>query len=367
MAKFNIMEFHKRFAIFPCLIAGMLIACNKNKEDTPPQNQGSSSGSVITIDVLAKNLNFPWGLAYLPNGDLLFSERPGRLSLLKKDSSNPTLLLSRQVQQNGEGGLLGIAVDPDFQSNAFVYTYETADDNRVVRYKLIDGTLTEDKIIVQGIPKANNHDGGVIQFGPDGYLYIGTGDALQPSSAQDLQSLAGKILRVDGDGNPAPGNPFNNLIWSYGHRNVQGLTWNAAGIMLATEHGPSGDLGWCCHDELNKIEKGKNYGWPHAHAGQEKDGLTPAIAESGNDTWAPSGCCFTGNSSVWPQQVVVACLRGQRFERFSISSDANTVTGRSDTLHQKFGRLRNIIPGPDGSLVFCTSNGNDQIMRIRTQ
>src|SRR5262249_2927394 len=133
--------------------------------------------------------------------------------------------------------------------------------------------LTEDQVILSGIPEASNHDGGALKFGPDGYLYVGTGDALSPSKAQDKSSLSGKILRIDRDGNAAPGNPFGNRIWSLGHRNVQGFAWTSAGTMLATEHGPSGEFGWCCHDELNLIQPGKNYGWPITYSGMEKDSL----------------------------------------------------------------------------------------------
>ena len=338
-------------------------ACNKDGKEESPSSTTSTARQTV-VEILADDLQFPWGLAYLPNGDLLFTERPGRLTILKVKAVKPRLLLTRQVQQSGEGGLLGIAVDPEFATNRYVYLYETASDNRVVRYRLENDMVTEDKVIVQAIPKAGNHNGGVIHFGPDGYLYVGTGDAQDPQSAQDLSSLAGKILRVDRDGNPAPGNPFGTVIYTLGHRNVQGITWTGDGKMIATEHGPSGDLGSCCHDEVNCIEKGKNYGWPLAHKSEEKAPHTPSIAESGNDTWAPSGCLFTGSSQVWQDQLVIACLRGQRFERFTLKADGSAVTGNSDTLYQTFGRLRNIVKAPDGSLVFCTSNGDDQILRI---
>jgi glucose/arabinose dehydrogenase len=355
--------------LLPILVTAALglYACNKKENDEEPPAPGTTTEPAtrsLKTALVLDGLAYPWGMAFLPGGDLLFTERGGKFSVLEKNASVPALLTTRQVQQNSEGGLLGVAVDPDFAENQFVYAYETATDNRVVRYKLSGLTLAEDKIIVQGIPKAGNHNGGVIQFGPDGFLYIGTGDAQNGAQAQQLSSLSGKILRVDRDGNPAQGNPFNTMVWSYGHRNVQGITWAEDGTMFAMEHGPSGEMGWCCHDEFNRIEKGKNYGWPLALAGTEKDSLTPPLDQSGDDTWAPSGCVFTGQDHFWPNYVVGACLRGEKMVRFRISADRRSVAGRADTLQGTFRRIRNIVKGPGGALYFCTSNGDDQIYRL---
>jgi len=311
----------------------------------------------ITIDTLAKNLELPWGLVYLPNGDLLFTERNGRINLLHANKIRTTLM-HRQVSTNSEGGLLSITIDPDFKSNHFVYIYESVagGTNHVMRLVLGDTTLKEDKVIVDQIPYALNHDGGALKFGPDNYLYIGTGDITQSPLAQDKNSLAGKILRVDREGTAAPGNPFNSRIWSYGHRNVQGFAWTPDGIMLATEHGPSGEFGWCCHDEVNRIQAGNNYGWPLALAGTETGTLTPPLLNSGDDTWAPSGCTYLGPNSIWPNCLVVCCLRGQRLLRIYPDVSGSTVISKSDTLKDQFFRIRNIIEAPDGALVFCTSN-----------
>ncbi len=252
--------------------------------------------------------------------------------------------------------MLSICLDPQFNTSHLVYAYETTDSNRVIRFKYENEQLLRDVTILGGIPQAQNHDGGALRFGPDGYLYVGTGDVTQGSLAQDKTSLAGKILRIDRNGAPAPGNPFNNRIWTYGHRNVQGFTWTHAGTMLATEHGPSGENGWFAHDEINLILPGRNYGWPLARAGTETDSLTPPLLHSGDDTWAPSGCTWLGPNSLWPNCRVVATLRGQRLLRIYINPVTNQVTGQADTLVGTGHRLRNIIENQDGSLIFGSSN-----------
>jgi len=330
----------------------------------------------IKIKVLFKNLENPWGMAFLPNGDFLFCERGGNINLQKKGSDDYNLIMFRVVQSS-EGGMLGIAIDPDFVNNHYVFIYETVDSNRVVRLKLENDVLTQDKIICHGIPRAYNHDGGGLKFGPDGYLYLGTGDATQRWLAQDLNSLAGKILRMDRDGNMAPGNPFNTLVWTYGNRNVQGFDWNAQGKMIATEHGPTGEFGWYSHDEINLIEPGKNYGWPSVLGTADSMGVfTPPISCSENETWAPSGCTFIKGKQwgSWEGNFIFGALKAQKLIRLGISGDGNTITSRNDTLTGIFMRLRNIVQAPDGSLLFNTSNigpptavpleGDDKIYRM---
>ncbi len=334
-------------------------------------------GKKLHIKVFVKNLEIPWGMDFLPNGDFIFSERDGKINLLKKGASTYDMVMFRFVEVS-EGGLLGIAADPDFSNTQHIYIYETttADSNRVVRLKLENDVLTEEKIILKGIPKGFNHDGGALRFGPDGFLYVGTGDALIPNLAQDKSSMAGKILRIDKNGNAAPGNPFNNRVWSYGHRNVQGFDWNKDGKMIATEHGPTSEFGWCCHDEINLIEPGKNYGWPLALGGTEQDTLTPPLYHSGNDTWAPSGGIFINGPewTTWENNFVAAGLRGQRLIRFSFDGSTTSVLEKNDTLTGVFGRLRNILQAPDGSIYFTSSNlgstnplplpGDDKIYKL---
>lgn len=311
----------------------------------------------VSIEVFVKNLEVPWGMAFLPNGDFIFCERNGNINLLKEGETEHTLLMHRNVVVS-EGGLLGLAPDPAFSSNHYVYIYETTDSNRVVRLLFNNDDLTEDKVILGGIPKAQNHDGGALRFGPDGYLYVGTGDALIPPLAQDKNSLAGKILRIDREGNAAAGNPFNTRIWTYGHRNIQGFDWNKQGKMIATEHGPSGEFGWCCHDEINLIEPGKNYGWPLVIGDVNNDTLTDPLYHSGDETWAPSGCTFIEGEEWkdWENNFVLAGLRSQRLIRFKLNASGDQVISKTDTLAGQFQRLRNIIQAPDGSYLFTSSN-----------
>lgn len=335
-----------------------------------------SSKKQLKIQVLVKNLEVPWGMAFLPNEDFMFCERNGNINLLKKGAKNYNLIMYRNVLVS-EGGLLGLAIDPDFKNNRYFYIYETVTTgNQVVRLKLENDIPVVDQIILSGIPAANNHDGGALRFGPDGYLYLGTGDATVPQLAQNKNSLAGKILRIDRDGNPASGNPFNTAIWSYGHRNVQGFDWTAEGKMFATEHGPTSEFGWCCHDEINVIEPGKNYGWPIAIGGTESDSLTPPVYQTGNEVWAPSGCTFIKGKEwgSWENNFILGALKGQRLVRFSLNATNDNLVNRNDTLIGTHQRIRNIIQAPDGSLLFSTSNigtsnppplaGDDKIYRL---
>ena len=335
-----------------------------------------TEGNKMVIEVFAKNLEIPWGMRFLPNGDFLFCERSGRINLKKFGSKDHNMIMKRSVN-GGEGGLLGLAIDPDFVSNNFIYIYETVDSmNRVVRLKLQSDVLTEDAVILSSIPSELWHNGGAIDFGPDGFLYVGTGDAGDAWLSQDKNSLAGKILRIDRNGSPAPGNPFGNEIWTYGNRNVQGFDWSLNGRMIATEHGPTWLFGWCCHDELNLIEPGNNYGWPMVYAGNETDTLTPPIDHSGWDTWAPSGGTFVHGEEWgdWNGNFVLGALRGERLIRFKLDATQTQVVSRSDTLEGVFLRLRNVIQAPDGSLLFSSSNaassnpqplvGDDKIYRL---
>lgn len=335
--------------LFIALVA--IVSC---KRDPPIITDGKH----LKVSVFVKNLQNPWGMAFLPNGDFLFCERPGNLNLLKKGDSTHILIMFRNVLPS-EGGLLGLAVDPDFNNNHFIFIYETVSTgNQVVRLKFENDQMTQDQIILSGIPKANNHDGGALHFGPDGYLYLGTGDATVPALAQDTSSLAGKILRIDRNGNAAPGNPFNNRIWTYGHRNVQGFDWNKQGKMFATEHGPTGESGLFAHDEINLIEPGENYGWPTAICGTETGTLTAPLYCSGTDTWAPSGCTFIKGKQwdSWENNFIIGALKAERLIRFTTNPNGDGITNKYDMLSGEYKRLRNIIQAPDGALLFSSSN-----------
>jgi glucose/arabinose dehydrogenase len=343
----------------------------------PPDSESQNSED-INVEILAQNLEVPWGLDFLPNGDLIFTERPGKISILSKENNQLQLIHERSVIDRSEGGLLGLAVDPDFQKTGFVFIYETAkESNQVVRLKLKNEQVVDEAVIVGGIPKSRFHNGGILRFGPDGYLYIGTGDARDPELSQDINSLAGKILRVDENGNAVSGNPFGNKVWTIGHRNVQGIDWSIDGKMVATEHGPTGEVnGWCCHDEINIIEKGKNYGWPLYKGSESETGMELPLSHSGKDTWAPGGGLFIKGEiwKEWEGSYILAGLRGRRLLRFTFDSDMKSVLSQEEVFKGKYKRLRNIIQAPDGSLIFCSSNhdgrnpmpvkGDDKIYRL---
>lgn len=345
---------------------------SKPKSTSAPVSDSSTSAE--RISVVAENLEIPWGLVFLPDKSILFTERPGRVRFIDSSGNlrkEPVATIS-DVYANGEGGLLGIAVDPKFSENNFVYLYYSYKGdrgdmrNKVVRYVFDGKSLTGQKIIVDSIPGNSNHDGGRIKFGPDGYLYITTGDSQDPSLAQDKSSLAGKILRVDLDGNPAPDNPFNTLIYSYGHRNPQGLAWDEKGRLWATEHGRSGiQSGF---DELNLIEPGKNYGWQIIQGDQKKDGMvTPVLHSGAMTTWAPAGMAHFNNS------LFFGGLRGQGLYEAVINGSNVTLKKHFDG---ELGRIRDVILGPDNMLYVTTSNrdgrglpkeNDDKIFRVNPQ
>lgn len=303
-------------------------------------------------EVVATGLEVPWGLDFLPDGDALVTERDtARVLRVAPDGDTQEVGSIEDVQPGGEGGLLGLAVSPAFNEDAVVYLYYTSDtDNRVVRAAYDEASgLGEPEVVLDGIPKAGNHNGGRIAFGPDGMLYIGTGDAAQEVLAQDTDSLAGKILRVTPEGEPAADNPFGNHVYSYGHRNVQGLAWEGD-LLFAAEFGPDAD------DEVNLIEPGGNYGWPDVTgiAGQE-DPIDPVITWEDVSVASPSGAAVAGGS-LW-----VAALRGGRVWRAPLGNgDADTPVGEPEDLYAgEFGRLRSIVPTPEGNVLWLATSNRD--------
>ena len=334
----------------------------------------------VGVETVAANLQIPWSIDWIPDGAALFTERGGNLRIIRDGvlASDPLLSLS---VSSGEGGLLGVAVDPDFGDNHYIYLYystrgtDNALINKVVRYQFANGTVTEDRVLVDGIPGAQYHDGGRIQFGPDGKLYITTGDAGRLTLAQDLDSLAGKILRIDRNGAVPADNPFvNSSVWSFGHRNPQGLDWDAAGNLVATEHGPSGERGRA-HDEINLILPGANYGWPNVIGGEFEEGMREPILHTGSDTWAPSGAEFYDGDRIpgWTGKYFVAALRGAHLHMVDLDLRNNAVISNEKLFQDEFGRLRDVQTGPDGFLYLLTSNRDgrgspvstdDRILRI---
>ncbi|HEY4694490.1 MAG TPA: PQQ-dependent sugar dehydrogenase [Candidatus Nanoarchaeia archaeon] len=319
------------------------------------------------LSTIAKNLEVPWSLAFLPDGSLMFTERPGRVRLINKDGNlraDPVVTIA-DVQAINEGGLLGIALHPKYSENNQIYFYYTFDAekslNRVVRFRYDGTTLVDQVIVVDEIPGAAIHNGGRIKFGPDGLLYIACGDAANPSHAQDKNSLAGKILRVTDEGKPAPDNPFGSEVYSWGHRNPQGLAWDDLGRLWATEHGQ------IATDELNLIVPGKNYGWPTIVGDQTQDGMENPVVHSGDANWAPSGAAFYKGS------VFFTGLRGQALYEAVIDGDKVTI---KEHLKGEVGRIRDVVVGPDEFLYISTSNrdgrnvptaDDDRILRVNPQ
>jgi glucose/arabinose dehydrogenase len=320
----------------------------------------------VVISTVAENLHVPWNIAFLPTGEMLVTERNGTLRVMA--TSSKTIAVP-DVVERGEGGLLGLALHPNFPSNKFVYLYFTSENsgtiiNRVVRYTFDGSDLKQNKIILDTIPGGSNHNGGRIAFGPDGRLYITTGDAGNDTHAQDRNSLAGKILRIHDDGSIPSDNPFGSAVYSYGHRNPQGLAWDSEGNLWETEHGRSGVQSG--YDEINFIVAGGNYGWPIIQGDEIREGMIKPVLHSGSSTtWAPSGIAFANG------KLYFAGLRGQALYEVSIVD-----TGKLGTLNayvqQTYGRLRAVTITNDG-LYFSTSNqdgrgdvnaGDDKILKI---
>ena len=370
-----------------------LSGCNSLRPDDQPTSEKPTTGSETSppitttefkIDPIVSELTVPWDLAFAPDESIYFTERPGRINVLSSAGTLTRLADVTDTAAVGEGGLLGIALHPDFPNSPSLYVYQTYRDdglhNRILRYRwTADPGLERQDTVLDDIPGGSIHDGGRIAFGPDGKLYATTGDASQGDLAQNRNSLAGKLLRLNPDGSIPSNNPFTDLpVWSYGHRNPEGLAWHPVTQHLyATEHGSSG------HDEVNRIEPGNNYGWPDVTGKTDGSQFTDPVLESGTRTWAPSGSTVYGGDAfpAWQGSLFFTTLgfspgAGRRsLHRIAFEgAEGRMIAAHEVLLTNQFGRLRAVAEGPDGMIYLATSNRDgrgdpvptdDRILRLR--
>ncbi|MHA4896654.1 PQQ-dependent sugar dehydrogenase [Pedobacter sp. PWIIR3] len=370
------MKFKASFLVFACFICIASSFVFKKADFTTLQSQG------FEIDTLADNLRVPWQIAFLPDKSMIFTEREGRVRLYRNGKLVPKpAFTANDVVLRNKTGVLGLAVHPNFSINRYVYlasNYQLGDRMklRVVRFALKNDTLVEPLVILKDIPANQNHTGCRLVFAPDGKLYITTGDADQPMLAQDLKTYNGKILRFNDDGSIPSDNPFfkndsaRKEIWSYGHRNPQGLVFQKnTGLLFETEHGPTGG------DEVNIITKGKNYGWPVIHHDDAKSGMEGPLAQY-TPSIGPGEAMFYEGDKI-PQlkgKLLVACLRGESI--LAITLQGTKITDQQVLMKQQYGRIRSLVTGPDGYIYFSTSmhdpgeghprdEHDDMILRLR--
>lgn len=337
----------------------------------PTATDSATAGSAPTspptvVTEIATGLEAPWGLDFFADGDAIVTERDTRRVLRVTPSGEVTELgvveAARPTGGGAEDGLLGVALSPDFEQDSYVYLYlSTADDNRVVRTTLTDGELGELEVLLDGIPHGFIHDGGRLEFGPDGFLYVSTGEAGDPPLAQDRASLGGKVLRLTPDGDPAPGNPFDSPVYSYGHRNIQGLAFDDDGRLWASEFGQD------AFDELNRIDAGANYGWPEVEGRGGGGRFVQPQQTWATDDASPSGLAYADGA------LYMASLKGERLWRVVVRG--NKAVRPKAFFIGEYGRMRTVATAPDGTLWLTTSNrdergeprdGDDRILQIRT-
>lgn len=356
-----------QFSLFVVLL--VLLGCSQ-----PPPGQGagevekSAEQEVkFQIETVVTGLQVPWSIVWTPDGRMLIAERPGRVRVVENGQLRPTPIFTvPDVEATAESGLMGLTLHPEFSKNNFVYlsyTYGSGAGNvRIVRYLMNENNFTERQVIIEGIPAAQYHAGCRIRFGPDGKLYVTTGDAARRELAQRLDSLGGKTLRLNDDGSVPNDNPFVGQpnarpeIWSYGHRNAQGMDWQpGTDLMFQTEHGPSGFDGPGGGDEVNIVEKGKNYGWPIIHHRETREGMEAPLLEYTPAVAPASGMFYRG--SAFPQfkgNFFFGNLRGERIIRVVL--DGRRVVSQEDLLLKQYGRIRDVAEGPEGAIYFSTSN-----------
>lgn len=375
-----------KIVCFLTLLIALCFACSQ-----PPAGRGAGevatspqSGTRFKIEKVVGGLEVPWSIVWAPDGRMIVAERPGRVRVVENGALRPQpLFVVSDVEESGESGLMSVALHPQFSSNRFIYlSYAYTSDGgisvRVVRFREAPEGFVDRKVIIENIPAAQFHAGCRIRFGSDGKLYVTTGDATRRELAQRLDSVAGKTLRLNDDGTVPQDNPFvgqQNVrpeIWSIGHRNAQGLDFQpGSNLMFQTEHGPSRFDGPEGGDEVNIVEKGKNYGWPVIHHTQSRPGMESPLLEYTPACAPASGAFYRGSALTnFKGNFFFACLRGERLIRVTL--DGRRVVGQED-LAKDYGRIRDVAEGPDGFLYFSTSNrdgrgrpteDDDRILRL---
>ena len=368
------------------IISAIAIACSHpapgrgaGEVETSPQTQSS-----FTVETVIPNLEVVWSIVWAPDGRMFFTERPGRVRVFENGKLRPQpAFVVPDVEPRGESGLMSLALHPQFASNHLLYLSYAYNSNgqqvRVVRYRETPKGFVDRKVIIEKVPAAQFHAGCRLRFGPDGKLYITTGDATDRQIAQQLNSLGGKILRLNDDGTVPSDNPFVGRanarpeIWAYGSRNAQGIDFQpGTNLLWETEHGPSGFDGPGGGDEVNIIERGKNYGWPEIHHRQTREGMESPVLEYTPACAPGSGMFYRGSQfSQFQGNFFFGCLVGRRIIR--VVTSGRQVVSQENLLEGKYGRIRDIAEGPDGYIYFSTSNrdgrgspasDDDRILRL---
>ncbi len=364
-----------------------LVSCGGSDDDCcvlpPPGN-----GSALSITTVAGGFDTIWEIAWGPDGFLWITERPGTISRVHPTSGTVARAGAVAVSEIGEGGLMGLAFHPDFATQPWVYAAHTYSAgagvrNRVVRMRWTGTALGAPETILDDIPGSSIHNGARVVVGPDRLLYVTSGDASNTALAQDRTSLAGKVLRLTLDGAPALGNPLGGHVYTMGHRNPQGLAFAPGGALYSTEHGPSDN------DEVNRIEQGRNYGWPAVRGRCDGDAGSAEVpfCTANNvaeplavwtPTIAPAGLAYYDATLIpgWRGSLLFTTLKGSALMRLQLAGDGRSVTSQERLLEGTYGRLRAIVVGPDGSVYLGTSNRDgrgspaaqdDRILRVRPQ
>jgi aldose sugar dehydrogenase len=367
-------------------IVALATVASCGDDSGPPGGVPNNNDGTLRVETVASNFDTIWELAWGPDGEIWVTERGGEISRV-----NPTTGVVSPagqvpaVDEIGEGGLMGLTFHPDFATQPFVYVAHTYSSggtrNRLVRLRFDGATLGAPEVLLDNIPGATIHDGSRLAIGPDRLLYMTTGDAANEPLAQDRNSLAGKVLRLQLDGAAAPGNPFGSRVWSYGHRNPQGIAFAPGGTLYVSEHGP-GD-----NDEINRIQSGRNFGWPNVRGFCDGDagGGEQSFCQANNvveplEAWSPTvataGLTYYDHTLIegWRGSLLLATLKDETLYRLTLSTDGARITAQEPLFRRQYGRLRAVLVGPDGVVYLGTSNrdgrgspssGDDRILRIR--